>query len=297
MTARKVVIPKVVATIKHNANQHYVSQLEAALDSIGIERPDIAGNLIVLKSPPMQKIKLYVKIYIMDTNLIQELDSAEKKSLGLVLDTGAIEGLKKMPVDVFEGMYLGKVYDNALVLCVDVRNFSDFLCSNDEATVFKLIKEFTSNLLSCINQFGFGCSYYKLMGDGAFVIWDKSTKDAINEAFRVFELYKDFLNEELFMPFDNLTLAGALVVEKVYKYEISAEVSELKYRDYVGYGINLACRLQTLASANELILNETLINKFEIAYRADKTPKITKDLLLLKGLKDEDRKYVLFYNK
>ena len=233
----------------------------------------------------------------MDKNLFHELDSVEKKNLGLNLDIGAIEGLKKMPVDVFDGVYLGEVHNEALVLCVDVRNFSDFLCSHAEETVFKLIKEFTSNLLSCINQFGYDCSYYKLMGDGAIVIWDKPVKTAIEEALTIFDLYADFLNEELFSSFDELTLAGALVVEKVFKYEISAELSELKYRDYVGYGINLACRLQTLAEANELVLNEALINTGNIPYEIKDSPKILKDVLLLKGLKDEDRRRVLFYTR
>lgn len=243
-----------------------------------------------------QKNKGYDIIYGME-HLIRELDSTDKKSRGIVLDTGAIEGLKKMPVDVFDGVYLGEVHDNALVLCVDVRNFSDFLCSNDEGTVFKLIKEFTSNLLSCINQFGYGCSYYKLMGDGAFVIWDKVNNDAINEALFIFNSYTEFLNEDLFKSFDNLALAGALVEEKVFKYEISAELSELKYRDYVGYGINLACRLQTLAAANELVLNEMLVKTDAISYTVNDQPETVCDLLLLKGLKEEDRKRVLFYKK
>ncbi|MDR0502207.1 MAG: hypothetical protein LBH16_02685 [Treponema sp.] len=233
----------------------------------------------------------------MNDNLMDELNSTDKKNRGLILDIGAIEGLKKMPVDVFEGAYLGKVHKNALVLCVDIRNFSDFLCNNDENVVFKLIKEFTSNLLSCINQFGYGCSYYKLMGDGVFIIWDETTEGSIKEALTIFNLYTDFLNEELFKPYDNLSLAGALVSEKVYKFEISAELSELKYRDYVGYGINLACRLQTLANADELILNEILINTGSVSYTVNETPEMKKDLSLLKGLKDEDRIRAIFYKK
>ncbi|MCL2267089.1 MAG: hypothetical protein FWC17_04910 [Treponema sp.] len=233
----------------------------------------------------------------MDKNLLHELDSAEKVSRGLVLDIGTIEGLRKMPIDVFEGMYLGKVFNNALVLCLDIRNFSDFLCNNDDNTVFKLIKEFTSNLLSCINQFGYGCSYYKLMGDGVFIIWDETTQDAITEALTIFNLYTEFLNDELFKQHDCLSLAGALVLEKVYKFEISAELSELKYRDYIGYGINLACRLQTLANANELILNELLVHTGGVPYRVNSSPDTIKDLLHLKGLKDEDRMSLFFYNK
>jgi len=233
----------------------------------------------------------------MENYLLQELDSTDKKTRGLILDIGAIEGLKKMPIDVFEGTYLGKVRNTALVLCLDIRNFSDFLCDNDDDTVFKLIKEFTSNLLSCINQFGYGCSYYKLMGDGVIIIWDETAKNTINEALTIFNLYTEFLNEELFKHYDSLSLAGALVSEKVYKFEISAELSELKYRDYIGYGINLACRLQTLAAANELILNELLVNNWNVSHKIKETPEIKKELLHLKGLKDEDRLRVYFYNK
>ena len=233
----------------------------------------------------------------MDNNLINELDTARKVSLGLILDIGALEGLKKMPVDVFDGVYLGEVHNNALVLCVDVRNFSDFLCFNKEDKVFRLIKEFTSNLLSCINQFGYGCSYYKLMGDGALVIWDKTSKDSINEALNIFNTYTQFLNDELFKPYDKLDLAGALVSEKVYKFEISAELSELKYRDYVGYGINLACRLQTLAAADELILNEVIVNTGAVPFKASNKINLVNELSLLKGLKDEDCKRILYYDR
>jgi len=105
------------------------------------------------------------------------------------------------------------------------------------------------------------------------------------------------LNDELFKPYGSLSLAGALVSEKVYKYEISAELSELKYRDYVGYGINLACRLQTLAKANELVINEALAKTAAIPFNANTSPKTVKDLLLLKGLMDEDRKRLLLYKK
>jgi hypothetical protein len=93
----------------------------------------------------------------MESNLIKAHDPLDKKSLKLVLDTGAIEGLEKIPVDVFDNVYLGEAHNTALV------------------------------------------------------------------------------------------------TERVFKYEISVELSELKYLDYVGYGINLSCRLQALAKANDLI--------------------------------------------
>jgi hypothetical protein len=227
--------------------------------------------------------------------LYRELNAAKGQNILLDLDTGAIEGLKKMPVDLFDGVYLENDLKNSLVLCVDVRNFSSFLCLHATNTVFKLIREFTTNLLSCINQCGYGCSYYKLVGDGAIIIWDETSKAAINEALAIFDLYTDFLNEDLFKPYKGLGLGGALVEEEIFKYEISAEVSQLKYRDYVGYAINLACRLQTLAHANELILNERLGKTFEIPFNVKDSPEILKGLHDLKGLKEEDRKRLLFY--
>ena len=229
--------------------------------------------------------------------LNNERDSSGNKSVSLELDTGAIDGLKKMPVDMFDDVYLGETYDNALILCVDVRHFSDFMHTQADEIVFKLITEFTSNLLSCINQFGYGCSYYKFLGDGVLVIWDEANENAINEALKIFDSYTHFLDEELFRPFDHLGLAGALVVEKVFKFEISAEVSQLKYRDYVGYGINLACRLQALAGVDELVLNEKLAQSGAITYRVEESPDRIRELHHLKGLKEIDRNRVLFYDR
>ena len=226
-----------------------------------------------------------------------ELNTSFNQNVILELDAGAVDGLKKMPVDMFDGIYLGKAYNNALCLCIDIRNFSDFLCSHTDDIVFKLIKEFTSNLLSCINQFGYGCSYYKFLGDGVLVIWDETSKEAIKEALYIFKTYSDFLDEELFKPYDTLSLCGALVEEKVFKYEISAEVSQLKYRDYVGYGINLACRLQTVARVNELLMNEKLVISYNIRHRVNNSPEILRDLDRLKGLRDDDRKRALIFQE
>jgi class 3 adenylate cyclase len=94
-----------------------------------------------------------------------------------------------------------------------------------------------------------------------------------------------------------LGLAGALVTDKVYKYEISAEASQLKYRDYVGYGINLACRLQALASRDRLVVNEGLHALGLVPAEPDVSPLILAELRALKGLKDEDRVRTLFYKR
>lgn len=213
------------------------------------------------------------------------------------LDESVFSGLNKMPVDIFDNVYLDEVKTDALILVVDIRNFSSFLCNNNEEDVFSLIKCFTSNFLSCVNQFAFGCSYYKLLGDGALIIWDDTNEKTVQEALLVFNTYCDFVNEELFASYRNLGFAGALVSEKVFKYEISAEISQLKYRDYIGYGINLACRMQALAKKNELVVNHKLGDTGLVPYRTVTTKKTSCELHLLKGLKEEDRQDLLYYTK
>ncbi len=214
----------------------------------------------------------------------------------LELDSSALSGLKKMPVDIFDNVYLDEVKPEALVLCVDIRNFSNFLRNNVEDTVFRLIKDFTSNFLSCVNQFGFGCSYYKLLGDGALIIWDDTNAQSVTEALLVFDTYLDFVNEELFRTYPTLALAGALVTDKVFKYEISAEASQLKYRDYVGYGINLACRIQGLARKDQLVINRRLANTGLVPHSVVSSQEYCDELHLLKGLKSEDCGEILFYD-
>lgn len=223
------------------------------------------------------------------------LESCKENNLDL--DESVFKGLHKMPVDIFDNVYLDEVKPDALILVVDIRNFSSFLCQNNEEDVFSLIKCFTSNFLSCVNQFAFGCSYYKLLGDGALIIWDDTNKKTVQEALLVFDTYCDFVNEELFTSYSNLGFAGALVSEKVFKYEISAEISQLKYRDYIGYGINLACRMQALAKKNELVLNHKLGDTGFVPYRTVTTEKTSCELHLLKGLKEEDCQDLLYYTR
>jgi class 3 adenylate cyclase len=211
------------------------------------------------------------------------------------IDISTLTALKKMPVDLFDGIYLEETKNESLILCIDIRNFSIFLRESAENAVFDLIKNFTSNFLSCVNQFGYHCSYYKLVGDGAIIIWDEASENHLAEALAVFNEYREFLNNDLFIDTPILGLAGALVLEKVFKYEISAEASGLKYRDYVGYGINLACRLQTLAEKDELIINKKLITGKKLSSVEKDKATLSHDIAYLKGLRDEDREKVYMY--
>ncbi|UTC77592.1 hypothetical protein E4O04_06085 [Treponema sp. OMZ 799] len=231
----------------------------------------------------------------MSDDIISELGINTSESDTVELDSLTLEALKKGPIDIFNNLYLGETRPHSLILCIDVRGFSSFMRDNDEPIVFSLIKSFTSNFLSCINQFGYNCSYYKLLGDGALVIWDKLDGVAIKEAVTVFTTFIEFADEELFKDHKNLSIGGALVLDKVYKYEISAEASQLMYRDYVGYGINLACRLQNLAEGGELIVSKKLVDIGAIYAKKSKDMEAIKKLRELKGVKEEDREDIYLY--
>ena len=141
-----------------------------------------------------------------------------KENGNVELDAAVLQGLKKMPVDIFDNVYIGQTEPEALILCIDIRNFSNFLCTHEEQTVFSMLTSFTSNFLSCVNQFGTNCSYYKLLGDGALVIWDSADSIAIEEAQMVFNSYLSFVKEDLFTTYPELGLGGALVQEMIYKF-------------------------------------------------------------------------------
>ncbi len=122
----------------------------------------------------------------MDSDDLRMLGLGLKENGNVELDASVLKGLKKMPVDIFDNVYLGEMKPEALILCIDIRNFSNFLCRHTEQTVFDMLTSFTSNFLSCVNQFGANCSYYKLLGDGAFVIWDNADELAVEEALMIF---------------------------------------------------------------------------------------------------------------
>ena len=238
---------------------------------------------------------LYTKI--MKSDDLRMLGLGLKENGNIELDASVLKGLKKMPVDIFDNVYLGEMKPEALILCIDIRNFSNFLCQHGEQTVFDMLTSFTSNFLSCVNQLGTNCSYYKLLGDGALVIWDTADKVAVEEALMVFNSYLSFVKEEFFTTYPDLGLGGALVQEVIYKYEISAEMSSLKYRDYFGYGINLACRLQGIANGDQLIVNKALAEKKHFDTVVSMDAKLLEELRRLKGLKEDDREAAIFYTQ
>ena len=79
----------------------------------------------------------------MSDDIISELGINASGNDTVELDSLTLEALKKGPIDIFDNVYLGETRPHSLILCIDVRGFSDFMCNNDETVVFGLIKSFT----------------------------------------------------------------------------------------------------------------------------------------------------------
>lgn len=195
-----------------------------------------------------------------------------------------LEEMQKTPISFMDGDY-EKEFLQALILCVDLRGFSDYTRDHPRSKVKKFLEKYTQELLAAINMFD--VSYYKLLGDGALVIWDRPDMTGAARAITLFKLLRNVVEGlRSGSGFPN-NIAGCIACEELYKYEIGAECSGLKYRDYLGYGINLVTRLQSLAVSGELLANGCMLRKFGM--KAELLPAERKpNRNFLKGLRDED---------
>lgn len=200
------------------------------------------------------------------------------------VEFSVLREMDKTPISLKDGCY-GKEFLDALILCLDLRQFSSYARDGERGRVQGFLERYTQELLAGIN--GYPVSYYKLLGDGALALWDHPTRSDLDSAIELFTILRSILGEigsEFGYPHN---LAGALVLDEVYKYEIYAESSGLKYRDYVGYGLNYAFRLQTMAKAGVLLASRNVERDFDLGLPLlDAASKPRRDSL--KGVRDED---------
>jgi len=200
------------------------------------------------------------------------------------VDTHVIESMRRTPISLADGEY-GKDVFPALILCLDLRRFSDYVRDRPPKIVKSFLERYTQELLATINLCD--VSYYKLLGDGAMIIWDRPGEKALTNAMKLFGLLRTVVGP-LSAEFSfKSNVAGGLALEEVYKYEIYAESSGLKYRDYIGYGINYVFRLQAFAEAGQLLCNKSVPDQYGISPRSlseERKP----DRSSVKGVKDAD---------
>jgi class 3 adenylate cyclase len=195
-----------------------------------------------------------------------------------------IREMGRTPVSIRDDHY-EKGYLDALALCIDLRGFSSFAMTAERESVTAFLEKYSQELLAAVN--GYSASYHKLLGDGALIIWDEASAPAVEGCRDLFRLLRDVV-AEIAAPYGcACALAGAITADSLYKYEIFGECSGLKYRDYVGYAINLAFRLQSMAQAGELLASPALDARFGLAaprLKAARKPPLSS----IKGMKPED---------
>jgi len=188
-------------------------------------------------------------------------DLSEAEGEPVLVEPSVIREMERTPVSLRDDRY-DKSYVDALVLCIDLRGFSSYARDNDPDLVAAFLEKYSQELLAAVN--GFSASYYKLLGDGALVIWDKADAEAMSACSELFGLLSEVVDAVAHLHASNCALAGAATCGRLYKYEIFGECSGLKYRDYIGYAINCAFRLQSVAAAHELLGQATLAERFEL---------------------------------
>ncbi len=202
----------------------------------------------------------------------------------VLVEAEVVALMERTPVSLRDEKY-DKGYRDALALCIDLRGFSTWSRDAEPPTVASFLERYSQELLAGVNWFA--VSYYKLLGDGALVIWDVASPGAVDAARELFRLLREVVEEVSSSYGSTCALAGALTVDSLYKYEIFGECSGLKYRDYLGYGINSAFRLQSMAAPGELLTSPALALRFVPGL--PRLPSERKPLRTsLKGPKDED---------
>lgn len=208
----------------------------------------------------------------------------EELAPSILVEADIQREMSRTPVSLRNDSY-EKGYHEALALSLDLRGFSSFTKDTGSELVAAFIEKYSQELLAAVN--GYSASYYKLLGDGALVIWDEATPAHVEDCRDLFRLLRDVVSELAASYGSSCALAGGLALDTLYKYEIFGECSGLKYRDYIGYGINIAFRLQSFAGSGELLASPSVKSRFSLDVPllppAKKPPKGS-----IKGLRDED---------
>lgn len=216
-----------------------------------------------------------------------DLDSAHGEAV--LVEAEVVALMERTPISLRDEHY-DRGYRDALALCLDLRGFSTWSRDADPPVVAAYLERYSQELLAGVNWFS--VSYYKLLGDGALIIWDEAGPQGVASARELFRLLKEVVEEVSASFGSSCALAGALTEGSLYKYELFGECSGLKYRDYLGYGINSAFRLQSIAAPGELLASPGIGQRF--APGLPRLPDIRKPQRpSLKGLKDEDYDGVL----
>jgi class 3 adenylate cyclase len=227
---------------------------------------------------------------MMGSGRMIEIDGAcvdlgeEEEGEAILAPPSVLREMQRTPVSLRDDRY-EKGYVDALALCMDLRGFSSYARDNEPELVAAFLEKYSQELLAAVN--GFSASYYKLLGDGALIIWDRADADSMAACVELFRLLDEVVDCVAVLHGSSCALAGAVTQGSLYKYEIFGECSGLKYRDYIGYAINIAFRLQSMAGPGELLGQAASAGRFGVS-AAPLPPERRPSRQSIKGMRDED---------
>ena len=148
----------------------------------------------------------------------------------------------------------------AYVLFADLRGFSSWSVDASPEKVAEVYEVISERVLQMLIDYHY--DYWKLLGDGIMLVWevheDESSiaKKAISAAFELHKKYWYYWKDKKSHVPEGFGIA--ICGGDVTKYVSATFYESVIITDYIGPIVNFAARLQTLANAGEVLVNNSV---------------------------------------
>jgi len=199
---------------------------------------------------------------------------------------------------------------NVVALFCDLRGFSNWCESVEVDQVESLMRTQFERVIQICNDHHH--DFHKFLGDGFVLVWEESEEAPLHLCLAhaidaAFHLHKKFwyLSQEMTYALPPGYGVGISVGEAVL-LQPETFISEMNEVDFVGYPLNCAARMQTLATAYGTVLSSTALDLLSshdwphTSYQQHLFPPsdtALRQAASMKGLQDRDRtdfRYLVF---
>lgn len=163
------------------------------------------------------------------------------------------------------GSDLSGVRTEVVALFSDLRGFSDWCESQSPDTVAGLMKIQFERVIQICNDHHH--HFHKFLGDGFVLLWEADREFTIDNCLRhaldaAFHLHKKYwyLSKDLQYPTPSGYGIGISCGEAV-RIQPETFLKEMNEVDFVGYPLNCAARMQTLAAGYGTVVCSTTVNR------------------------------------
>jgi class 3 adenylate cyclase len=198
------------------------------------------------------------------------------------------------------------VRSQIVALYADLRGFSNWSEAQPLDRVAQLMKVQIERVMGICNEHRH--SFHKFLGDGFVLLWEPESSEqlpdalssALEAAFQVHWSYWQ-LTRQLDYPAPSGYGVGIAVGEAI-RIQSEAQINEVCEVDFVGYPMNCAARMQTLASGYGTVVCSSTVRMLEGDPRRflqaksghcrrliAPDPEVVERAAITKGLKPEDR--------